>query len=90
MVEQACTNQRILDLKYQDIHGQQTQRLVEPICITFYNQNWHLIAFCLLRNDYRDFSLNRILKLEETTQTFSRSHLSLPEYIEKIKNYGND
>ena len=43
-------------------------RTVEPHHMVNYMGNWHLIAFCHLRNDWRDFMLGRMtLPLVETT-----------------------
>ena len=35
-------------------------RTVEPHHMVNYMGNWHLIAYCHLRNDWRDFVLGRI------------------------------
>ena len=37
-----------------------TMRTVEPHHMVNYMGNWHLIAFCRLRNDWRDFVLGRM------------------------------
>ncbi|MFZ4859672.1 MAG: helix-turn-helix transcriptional regulator [Desulfuromonadaceae bacterium] len=37
-----------------------TMRTVEPHHMVNYMGNWHLISFCHLRNDWRDFVLGRI------------------------------
>jgi predicted DNA-binding transcriptional regulator YafY len=37
-----------------------TMRTVEPHHMANYMGNWHLIAFCRLRNDWRDFVLGRM------------------------------
>jgi len=43
-------------------------RTVEPHHMVNYMGNWHLIAFCQLRNDWRDFLLGRMTncQIEET------------------------
>ena len=83
-VEQACQHKHILDIQYQDAKGKQTQRLIEPIGVTFYSQTWHLIAFCQLRNDYRDFSLLRVLQLRNTFKVSNRELLTLNQFIKKL------
>ena len=35
--------------------NERTSRSIEPIGLCFYAANWHLIAYCRLRKDYRDF-----------------------------------
>lgn len=88
--EQACARKQVLKIAYQDSEGNQTQRVIEPIGMTFYSQNWHLIAFCRLRNAYRDFSLARIVRLHTTSEKFSREHLTLNEYIKNLQKPRND
>ena len=46
-----------------------TLRLVEPIGL-YMNKQWHLIAYCRLRNDFRDFLLNKIVGLTLTSETY--------------------
>ena len=35
-------------------------RTIEPVSLGFYEQNWYLVAFCRLRNQYRNFRVDRI------------------------------
>lgn len=88
--EQACDKKQLLQISYQDFNGKKTLRKVEPIGITFYSQSWHLIAFCQLRDDYRDFVLSRIGQLTILEAHIQRKHLSLTEYIQKIENENID
>lgn len=41
-----------------------TTRTVEPLGLVYYSERWHVIAWCCLRHDYRDFRLDRIEKLD--------------------------
>lgn len=62
-----------------------TQRLVDPIGIIYYGLDWHLIAFCHLRKDYRDFRMSRIKKLEHTNQEFqAHDSYTLNAYYEHL------
>ncbi len=64
-----------------------SQRSVEPIGICHYSNQWHLIAYCLLRNDYRDFRIDRISKLEVLDQHFNRNNRkSLNAYLTDLGN----
>ncbi len=85
LIEQACSAGKVLTIKYKDIRGNQTKRTIEPIGITFYSQVWHIIAFCRLRNDYRDFSLSRIIEAEITSEYIQKKRLNLSEYIQKLQ-----
>ena len=48
--------------------------------------NWHLIAFCRLRKDYRDFVLSRIHQMSHLGEYFKEKRLTLKEYIQKLEN----
>lgn len=85
-IEQACTKKQVLQIRYRNYVGNITERKIEPIGITFYSQSWHVIAFCQLRKDYRDFSLSRILVLQHSGEMSHKKHLTLSEYIQKIEN----
>ncbi len=48
------------------------------------NSSWHLIGWCRLRNDYRDFRADRIKSLHLTDQGYDKSkRISLQQYITK-------
>lgn len=62
-----------------------TCRLVEPIGICHYSFNWHLIAFCHLRNDYRDFRVDRIKSISITDENIKKDNKpSISEYFENF------
>ena len=67
--------------------GEQTERIVEPIGLCFYGSRWHLIAYCQLRKDYRDFRTDRIEKFDTVSGRFSqKAHLSLQNYLDQLQN----
>lgn len=64
--------------------GDITERIVEPLGVVFYSQQWHLIAWCRLREAERDFRLDRIVKWEVMTETFTgHEDFSLEEFLRK-------
>lgn len=66
--------------------GESSERVVEPIGLCYYSNYWHLIAFCQLRNDYRDFRTDRIEELEIVPGRFSKTnHISLQNYLDKLQ-----
>lgn len=90
IAELACTNRQVLEMSYRDIQGRSSQRKIEPIGITFYSQSWHLIAWCQLRQAYRDFSLARVESLRPTQEIFEKGHFSLEEYIQHLQEANSD
>ncbi len=72
----------VLRIDYFANHSQeQTKRDVEPIGVFYKDSYWHLIAFCRMRNDYRDFRIDRISRLEITDAVFKSKHPTLKDYI---------
>jgi predicted DNA-binding transcriptional regulator YafY len=62
----------------------ETVRDVCPIGLTYYSDSWHMIAFCRLRNDYRDFRVDRIKNLSFANKKFNKTAFSsLQDYIDK-------
>jgi predicted DNA-binding transcriptional regulator YafY len=51
-----------------------TARKVEPVGVYHERQNWYLMAWCHLRNEYRNFRLDRVKKIELLETDFSRQH----------------
>ncbi len=80
----ACALKQVLRMHYTDYAGKKTIREIEPIGLSFYSQSWHLIAFCLLRQDFRDFSLLRVKAMVQTGKTFEPC-LSLEGYIKMLQ-----
>ena len=56
-------------------------RKVEPLGIFFLGTHWHLVAWCRMRSDYRDFRLDRISGLTITDELFVKAHPSLKAYL---------
>lgn len=81
-IQNAIVQKNILRIEYETSGGESSVREVEPIGLTFYSLNWHLIAWCHLRNDYRDFRTSRIQKLVMTMLPFRKTdHRTLQEYL---------
>lgn len=79
------TNKSVLGLDYFALHSQEhTTRHVEPVGIFFSEGKWHLIAFCRLRNDYRDFRVDRVKKLYTTGLKFEQEHPTLKQYLSRV------
>ena len=62
-----------------------TQRMIEPLGLCFYAGAWHLLAYCRLRNDYRDFRVDRINDITATQTRFNATrHGELKELIARM------
>ena len=84
-IQRAVVKKQVLKLDYMGSTSELTQREVEPIGLFYYSAAWHLIAWCRLRNGYRDFRADRIKELSGTGQNFEgRNLLSLQEYFQSM------
>ena len=81
----SITEKEVLHIEYTTQAGRDTtKRDVEPVGVLYIGNKWHLIAWCRLRNDYRDFRTDRISMLQHTGKRFAQEHPSLKEYLDKI------
>ncbi len=84
-IQHAISNRLVLSMSYENRLEEKSMREIEPIGLLFYAFNWHLIAWCWKRNDYRDFKVARIKKLQCTEQPFKKKdHLDLDAYLKSI------
>ena len=85
-IQQALVSKQVLEIDYQAGYGAPaTKRLVEPIGLCNYSRRWHLFAWCRLRDEYRDFRLDRIQNLRISTENFKgKQHISMDEFIRQL------
>jgi predicted DNA-binding transcriptional regulator YafY len=69
--KEAILTCRRLHFTYYNSSSQESSRTVEPLCLYYKGGGWYLKAYCLLKEDYRMFRLNRILDLTVLDETFS-------------------
>ncbi|WP_324677503.1 YafY family protein [Hymenobacter sp. GOD-10R] len=76
----SIARQRLVTLDYRaGYQGTPTQRDVEPIGV-YFGQYWHVVAFCRLRQEYRDFRLDRIAGLQVREEAFAPRPETLQTY----------
>jgi len=72
-VQEALALQKVLDIEYYSRYNETVNRReVEPLGIFFYNGRWHLLGWCRMRKDYRDFRIDRIKSLQILEATFKK------------------
>lgn len=84
-IQLAIIERTILRLEYTSVNEEATVRDIEPIGLIFYAFSWHLIAWCHLRTDYRDFKVSRIRALKSLGNSFLKNdHLALNDYMKEL------
>lgn len=66
----AIDARRVLELDYADAEGRATTREVCPLGLWFWGRTWTLGAWCELREDHRNFRVDRVLALRDTGRAF--------------------
>jgi predicted DNA-binding transcriptional regulator YafY len=91
-IQKAISKRCVLSIVYFSSGKQErTTRLVEPIGVVYYSGRWHLIAWCRLRNGYRDFRIDMIQSLHDNGESFDpRSHFTLQEYFDSLTSKHDD
>lgn len=80
-IQEAITSSLQLELCYTNFKEESSTRRIEPIGLVFYAFNWHVIGWCHMRQDYRDFKISRIVDIRQTGKPFEKEkHIALGEY----------
>jgi predicted DNA-binding transcriptional regulator YafY len=67
---------------YSPYKNEKTIRKILPLHLLDYMGNWHLIGFCKLKNELRNFALSRIRECNHINE-----EIPLPANLPQIKNY---
>ncbi len=85
-IQAVLARHRLVRIRYTSGYKEETTiRSVEPLGLCFYGAHWHLLAYCRLRKDYRDFRVDRIESIQHLKKKFDHHrHGSLKEIISRI------
>lgn len=84
-IQKAVVSKTVIQMDYLNTQEALSHREVEPIGMFYYSAAWHLIAWCRLRNGYRDFRIDRIKKLITSNEKFEhRDLMTLQEYFNSM------
>ncbi len=73
----AIRNATVMELEYEALSGEQTLRRIKPVALVFF-PNAHLVAaWCLLREDFRNFRLDRIIACRSIGEDFHKDKAKL-------------
>jgi predicted DNA-binding transcriptional regulator YafY len=83
-IQRALTNFQVLTIHYKKENDDAvTVRQIEPFAI-YHNtsENWVVIAWCRLRNEFRNFRIDRIQEMTSTVNHFTPHKMTMEEYVE--------
>lgn len=82
-IQDAIENRHILDFYYYAPSGE-SERSIEPYYVVFKWTSWYVYGWCLKRQDYRLFKLNRMDKLRETGAAFTCRNAPVPDLSSEL------
>lgn len=66
----AIRNAAVMELDYEALSGERTTRTVKPLALIFFPAAHLLAAWCELRQDYRNFRIDRIVSARDIGENF--------------------
>ncbi len=74
VIEKAIHVQTPLLMKYTNADNITSERVVEPLALSFQWYAWYMFAYCTLNKSYRWFKLIRIIDCQPTSGFFTKAH----------------
>ncbi len=71
ILKKAVIQNKEVMIVYENTSSEKSKRTVQPLKILYKSKEWYLKAFCMEKQDFRIFKLNRILELELLENTFA-------------------
>lgn len=89
-LRRAIGDERWVFLRYTDGEGRASERTVVPLGLYFWGKQWLLAGYCLMRNDYRSFRVDRVHDLTDAVPDPARlaaidPPVSLASYIRAME-----
>jgi len=85
VILKSIVEKKVLHIHYAAFSSEEkTKRDIEAVGVFYAGGFWHTIAFCRLRNDYRDFRTDRISQVQITDKVIDKEHPSLKTYLEQV------
>lgn len=78
ILKRAIIKKEAVAFSYASSFGETTDRTVYPLKLVFKSKAWYLQAYCLLKDGYRTFKVNRILSAKALPESFAEQDFSPP------------
>lgn len=80
IILESIAEKKQLTLEYETVDGKISTRTIEVVGVFFEFNFWYIMAFCTLRNDFRQFRVDRILKIFKTQNPFFQEYGQINDY----------
>ncbi|TCD15471.1 helix-turn-helix transcriptional regulator [Oricola cellulosilytica] len=90
LMERAAETRHVIRFGYVDGDGKATERAIRPLGLWFWGGRWTCIGWCLLREDFRMFRIDRIQWVESTTEKFAAERgKSIRDFYARMEKSGD-
>lgn len=87
LLKSAVIRQKCVKITYASSYKEVSERIVQPLKMTYKSMAWYLKAYCRTKQAYRIFKLTRIMELEVLSDSFSKCTFpDLDKELEQIYN----
>jgi len=70
LIRQSIQEQSVLKIHYSDAKKENSERCIYPLALAYFNEVRLLLCWCEKRQDFRNFRIDRIRQLEQTSQHY--------------------
>jgi len=85
ILREAMREQYKVHLTYTNVRDERSERLIRPLCLSFFAPHWILTAWCEYRSSFRNFRLDRICQLNPTQEVFENEpEKTLDDFMNQI------
>ena len=85
LVKTALSSARAISFAYPASTGEYASRTAYPLKLLYKSKSWYVQAYCLLRDDYRTFKINRMENVSVTDEKFDARDYSPPAVDAEIQ-----
>ncbi len=81
----ACVRMYVVTFVYQRLDGMLNERRVRPLALAFWGGVWTMVAWCEMRNGFRNFRIDRMSAVEVLDETFTLTRgQRLKDYLRTV------
>ncbi len=91
LLRQACERHLKVAITYRDMNGKETDRTLCPLGLVGWGDHWTLLAWCLMREEYRNFRVDRILRIAAIPEHFPyHPQRNIEHYITQVVGFADE
>ncbi|MCW3159841.1 helix-turn-helix transcriptional regulator [Chryseobacterium oryctis] len=80
IILESIAEKKQLIMEYKTVDSKISTRTIEAVGVFFEFNYWYIMAFCTLRNDFRQFRVDRILQIFKTQNPFLQEYGQINDY----------